>query len=36
MKKFSLVIPVYKQASTIKRDIEDVISVNIAVSWAFL
>ncbi len=27
MKKFSLIIPVYKQQQTIKRDIEDVISV---------
>ncbi len=27
MKKFSLIIPVYKQAGTIKKDIEDVISV---------
>jgi glycosyltransferase involved in cell wall biosynthesis len=27
MKKFSLIIPVYKQAGSIKKDIEDVISV---------
>lgn len=27
MKKFSLIIPVYKQANTIKRDIENVIAV---------
>jgi len=27
MKKFSLIIPVYKQQQTVKRDIEDVISV---------